>query len=382
VKQILISLVSEGSSMRECIIGILNYAAAKRTWKLKLSPDPFGNTEGGVTPETLDKLLRDGLGGVITGISVHTPGFRKLVTCGVPVVLNNAPPDWTPASDDPIAFVYNDDLAIGRLAATYFHNKGCFRSYAFFPDERKCSWSTYRRRGFGLALAQWNIRPVCYDRRRQALETWLAGLPKPAAIFAVNDAEAINVVEACSRLGLVMPEQVSILGVDNEEILCKAVRPQLSSIRPNHVEMGRKAALALDRLMRGKSPSPVTYVAPLGIVERESTRTIPPAGHLIDRAHAYIADNLGEGISARDVAEHLGVSAALLRLRFQKTLGKSVRDVILDLRLENARRLLSSSNLTVSQVAEKTGFDSVCRFSHFFAERTGKSPRAWRCAKR
>ena len=380
MKRVIVSLLSDSNSMRECTIGILNYAVGRKSWKLKILPDPYGNTTSGMTSVTLAESLRNGLDGVITGIDMHTPGFDKLVSCGVPTVLNNTPPDWTSASGSPIAFVYNDDVAIGRMAAAYFRNKGCFRSYAYVPAERKCAWSTYRKRGFRLGLAQWGVRPNCYDGRRQGLETWLRQLPKPAAVLAVNDGTAINLIEICARLGLSMPDQVSILGVDNDELYCKAVRPQLSSIQPNHVELGRRSALVLERLMGGRPVQGVTYVAPVGIVERESTRTIPPAGGLINRARAFIADNLGDGITVRDVAEHLGVSATLLRLRFQKTVGKSVRDVMLDLRLETAQRLLKTTKMPVAKVAEKTGFESVCRFSHFFAERTGSSPRAWRQA--
>jgi len=381
MKHIIVFLSSEGCAMRECIVGILNYVrTAKRNWDVSLVPDPLGVTESGLTPKRIAKAVREGVDGVITGLHRDTPGFRALVASGIPTVLNNFPPDWKFDRSLPITCVQNDDAAIGRMAARYLRDKGNFASYAFVPDRRKCSWSTYRRRGFGLELANAGIRPVTFDHRRDKMDDWLVRLPTPAAVFAVSDNTAINVISACQRLGLAIPSQVSVVGVDNDELYCNAVRPSLTSIHPNHVEQGRRAASELDRLMRSRRSNGEIVIPPIRIVERHSSRTIPPAGHLIAKGLAYINRHCCEGISASDVALHLGVSKQLLRLRFMTMHGRSVRDVILEKRLVAAKRLLAHGRCTVAAVAARTGFGSPCRFSHFFRQKTGMTPLAWRKA--
>ena len=382
VKKVIVCLSSDSNAMRECFIGIFNYVNAGHAWEVKVIPDPHGTTAGGLRPETIDAALREGVNGVITGLGIHTPGFKRLVESGIPLVLNNAPPDWTPAPGAPIAVLHNNDLAIGRMGAKYLCSKGNFRSYGFLPAEKKCFWSTHRRRGFALELANWRISPSAFHRDRESLEDWIRALPKPTAILAVSDSEAVNVIEVCKRLKLKVPEQVALLGVNNDEIYCKASRPQLSSIHPNHVELGRRAAVELDRLMRGRPPRQDILIPPIGLVERGSTRTIPPAGHLIRFALGFIQSHYQEGITARDVAEHLGVSLSLLRMRFQTIHGKSLRDCILDTRLEAAKKLLGTTSKPITQIAEETGFSSICRFSHFFEDRLGVSPQGWRQSNR
>ena len=384
MKTVIVSLLSSSNAMRECLLGVVNYANAKRDWRLKILPDPYGLTEEGLTPQLIDEAVRAKACGFITGLDVPTPGFKSLVACGIPLVLNNAPKRWRPPPGAPIRFVKNDDLATGRMGADYLRGKGNFRSYAYVPSQRECFWSPLRRRGFELALFESGKRPFVFDCTRSSLEDWLRRLPKPAAVMVVCDYAAIDVIEACQRLGLSVPEQVSVLGIDDDDLFCKASRPQLSSVRLNNVELGRRAAQALEGMMRKRQQGTGTiYVPPSGVVERESTRTPPPAAHLIQRALSFIDDNYGDGISAFDVAAHIGISPTLLRLRFRTLYGKSVRDAILDRRLRQAKALLlRDPDAAVGDIAKAVGFSSACRFSHFFSERLGLSPGRWRRASR
>jgi len=381
MKNVVVSLSANSNAMRECLLGIINYANARRNWRLKILPDPFGMSVEGLSPKSIDDAIRTGVNGFITGLDVPTAGFKKLVACGLPVVLNNAPPDWTPAPTAPISFVKNDDSATGIIGAEHLYGKGNFNSYAYVPSERKCFWSTFRKRGFSSALFKHGKRPVIFNCKRQRLETWLRSLPKPAAIMVVNDYAAIGVIETCNHLGLTVPEQVSVLGVDDDELFCKASRPQLSSVRLNNVELGRCAAITLEKMMRKPRSLGTIYVPPIGIIERESTQTPPPAAHLIHKAISFINDNYDTGISAFDVADHLRVSPTLLRLRFRTLYGKSVREVILERRLQKAQEMLrNNARTTVKEIAHSVGFASACRLTHFFQERTGQSPECWRRA--
>lgn len=380
MKKVLISLSSDSKSMRDCLTGIFDYANRRSDWEMKIVSDPLGATTGGLTVKTIDTAIRSGTRGFITGMDLRTPGFGRLIECGLPLVLNNTPPDWTPPTGSPIVVLRNDDLEVGRQGARYLHSKGNLQSYGYIPSAQKCFWSTFRHRGFRLELARWGQIPRVFLRSRGSLADWLLALPKPAAIFAVTDSEAVNVIEVCRHLGLRIPEQIALLGVDNDELYCRSSNPQISSIQPDHVEMGRRAAAELEQLMRHRLRHREIFIRPLQLIERESTRTIPPAGHLIRSALAYIDDNFQYGITVKDVAAHLRVSMPLLRLRFRTIHGRSVRDVILDHRFNAAKRLLKQTNKPISQIAVESGFASVCRFSHFFRERFGVSPETWRTA--
>lgn len=365
--------------MRECIIGILNFVQSRRCdWNLSIIPDPSGKTENGLTPTNVEKLVKDGVDGVITGIYHDTPGFRALVSSGIPTVLNEFPPNWKRDRQLPITCILNDNKAIGKMGAKYFLKNGVFSSYGFIPDRRKCSWSTYRRRGFELELAESNIHPLTYSFKKEQLDKWLLRLSKPAAVFVVNDNTAVNVMTTCKRLGIEVPDQLSIIGVDNDEIYCNSLQPTLTSIHPNHLEQGRRAAAELDRLMRTRRSNGEIYIDPIRVVERHSTRAIPPAGHLIKQGLSYISKHYQEGISASDVARHLGISEQLLRLRFKTIYGQSVRDLILEKRLDAAKSLLTKTDDPISTIAKHTGFSSACRFSHYFRQVTALSPQSWR----
>ena len=380
MKKLIVSLSSDSNAMRECIIGIFNYVNDGHPWEIRIVPDPFGRTNGGMTPKTIDAAMADGVNGIITGLDVYTAGFKRMVSSGLPLVLNLTPPDWTPPKTAPISILHNDDISVGRMGARYLKGKGNFRSFAFVSLERKCFWSTFRNRGFRLELAKWGITPHMFKRGQKTMSEWIASLPKPTAVMAANDCEAINVIETCRRNKIKVPDQVAVLGVDNDKFYCNATRPRISSVHPNHVELGRRAAVELDRLMRKLTPRIDIYIPPIGLVERESTKAIPPSGHLIKEALSYINSQYKDGITVRSVAQHVGVSETLLRLRFRTTHGKSVRDVILDTKLKAAKALLENSKTPISHIAEECGFSSTCRMSHFFAKRTGLSPREWRAA--
>jgi LacI family transcriptional regulator len=380
MKKVIVSLSSDSNAMRECIIGIFNYVNSGHPWEVHIVPDPLGQLDGGMTPRTIDNAIADGINGVITGLDVHTAGFSRLVSSGIPVVLNLTPHDWSPPKNAPISILHNDDISVGRIGARHLKSKGNFRTFAFVPLERKCFWSTFRNWGFWLELAKWGITPRIFRRGRESLGEWIASLPKPAAIMTASDCEALNIMETCRNNGIQVPDQVAVLGVGNDSFYCSASRPQLSSVHPNHVEMGRRAAAELDRLMRNLPPRRNILIPPIGLVERESTKTIPPAGHLIKEALSYINSHYKDGITVKSVARHLGISEALLRLRFRTIHGKSVRNIILDTRLKAAQSMLKDTKKSIMQVADECGFASPCRLSHFFAQRTGLSPRKWRAS--
>jgi len=375
MKKVLVALSARSVASREFLTGVFSYVNAGHDWNITLAQDPYA-----LTSRFLKAMMRDGLDGIVTGFNKVTPGYRTLIKLGIPIALNNFPSELPPPNRADIVVLHNDEIAVGRAAARLLRSKGIFRSYAFIPGDERSYWSVFRERGFRLELAKQRLIPVTFRRKRMELGEWLKLLPKPVAVFAAFDMIAAQALAVCKMKRLRMPEQVAVIGVDNDEVVCNAVRPTLSSVQPNHVELARRAAAELDRLMHGKPmsrPNPI-FIPPLGVVERDSTRAVPPAGFLIREGLAFIRENATKGIDVGDVAKHLGISESLARLRFRTIHGRSMRDEILDVRLSAAERLLRNTSDTLGQIALKTGFSSACRLSHFFKTRHGLSPEIWR----
>ena len=373
MKKVLVALSSNSIAARECIIGVFQFANSGHAWNIQLLENA-----GAITPQLVKQAVHDGTDGIITGTADATPGYRTLLDSTIPLALNNYPKELPPPEKRGAIILHNDEQLIGRTGARFLRSKGSFNSFAFVPTRTQTYWSTFRQRGYRLELSKWRISPQTY-RWDTDLGQWLASLPKPTAIMAASDNIAVSVIEACRLAKLTVPGQVAVLGVDNDELYCNSSRPTLSSIHPNHVEMGRRAAFELDRAMQGRKyeRNPI-YIPPIGVVERSSTYAMPPAGALIRSATDFIRQNFHSGITVKDVVKHVDASDRLVRLRFRDVTGKSIRDTLLNIRMEAAQKALQDTDAPISLIAKNCGFSSICRFTHFFTQQTGESPTSWR----
>lgn len=318
--------------------------------------------------------------GMLLGAERSTPAVDELLASGIPTVMMLT--DCRPKSmrgRKSICLVKNDDVAVGAAAARHLMSRGSFRSYAFVHPEAETQWSRERLRGFEKALTS---AGKCVSRSHAGdprLADFLRSLQKPAGVFCAADTVAINIIAICRNAGLRIPAQVAVVGVDDDEVLCESTRPTLSSVRTADREVGRCATDILFQMMNGMPPPlKTTVMPPSGVTERYSSHGITSSGFLILEGLDYIHRNFHKGIGAKDVIEHLGVSPTLARTRFKKIHGKSIRDEILDTRLEIAMRMLKAGKKTVSQIAHECGYSSSQRMSHFFLERLGRSPSTFR----
>ena len=376
MKRVLVASTIKGIAGRNCLSGVFDYVNGGRDWSIRFLQDPQS-----LGAREVETVVAAGIDGVIACLRELDDVYRVLAESGVPMVqIHDPDPDRAISRPCGYAKLLNDDVATGRLAARHFLERGAFNSFGFVPTPERTSWSVRRERGFRLELA--SSSRVVLTPRRHPLEEFLAAVPKPAAVFCATDVEAVNVLATCRKLRLGVPRQVAVLGVDDDEILCESCRPSLSSIRTDDFALGRRAAHELDRIMRSPSrPSPRQMtVAPMGVTVRDSTRTVSPVARLIRSGLSFIKRNAATGITVGDVVRHLGVSPSLARTRFASVHGRSIRDVILDERLSIAKRLLKTTGQPVESVARRSGFGSACRMSHFFTERLGTSPTAWRKA--
>jgi LacI family transcriptional regulator len=197
--------------------------------------------------------------------------------------------------------------------------------------------------------------------------------------MACNDSRAIQILEACRMAGLAVPEDVAVVGVDNEEAVCPFTNPPLTSVDQGAQQTGYEAACLLEQWMSGEAVAPgKRSVSPVGIVARRSTEILATADSDVAAALRFIRDHACEPIGLDDVGSVTGSTTATLRRRFKAVLGRTVHDEIQRVRIEQAKRLLISTDWTFRQIARKSGFCSVQHMSTRIRQATGHTPRQYR----
>ena len=300
--------------------------------------------------------------------------------------------------------IRTDYTAIGTLAAEHFlaHR---FSNFGFC-GYRHVTFSDLRRNAFVRHLENKGFRPNIYrppyrpNRNRptqtqqlgltegplgeaedaECLTTWLRRLPKPVAIFCCDDFRASDVARLCKRLRLGVPDDVAILGVDNDPVYCMFSSPRLSSIDPDATALGHAAAELLHRQMSSrKAHRPLARtIPPKGIVIRASTDSYPGAPDWFPDAMSYIESEIRTGLSASDVFRRVGYSRTLVERVFRKVLGKTVQEEIAEVRVRAAKQLLRTTAMPIKDIAAETGYRSIEYFTRKFKAAVGHPPAAYR----
>lgn len=382
-RRIAVALWMNGMSGRDILSGIFRYAKTRLEWDIHLIQLP-----NATNPEKIKRLVADGVDGLIAS-DLSNAVLREIVTgTDVPFVFIGSPPLPAPRpSGSKTSFVGCDDIAIGALGAKHFLSLGAFNGFGFLCAGKDPQWPNLREKGFRDALAAAGkfcstfMSPTAADERmdEKNLAVWLKSLPKPAAVMTYYDPQAVQAINICREHGIAVPGQVSILGVDNDGLLCEFCDPPLSSIQPDHERAGYLAARELHALMSSPRRTSRTLVSPvIGIVERESTRPLTPSAHIVRKALEFIKSNAARGIGVKDVVAHLKISRRLADLRFKEIEGCSILRTIEMRRLELAERALTETERPVKTVAKESGYRNVKTFEAAFRRKHGISPSAFR----
>ena len=212
-----------------------------------------------------------------------------------------------------------------------------------------------------------------------SLTRWLQELPKPVGLFACNDVCGQQVLNACREAGLAVPEQIAVLGVDNDTVHCELSEPPLSSIQLNAERIGSVAASLLDDLMEGgRQPSAKTFIDAVQIVVRQSTDIVAVDDDVVARAVRFIRQNASDAIGVSDVVRAAGVSRRQLERRFQQHLQRTPNDEIQRVRIRRIKELLTGTDLSLSEIAANIGFDHPEYLSTLFKKAVGITPIAFR----
>ena len=279
-----------------------------------------------------------------------------------------------------ISEIRPDSHKAGRMAAQHFLERG-FRHFAFcgYPGE---NWSRCREEGFlerlresGFAASVYQPRQsvrVPWHRERPAVTTWLESLPKPVGVMACNDVRGRQVIEACVIGKTHVPNDVAVVGVDEDRLLSEFSNPPLSSVALNAEQGGYEAARLLDELMSGRvRRRQQILVEPLWVVARPSTDVIAVEDRDVAAALVYVRDHARRPIGVQDVVKHSAMSRRTLEIHFHRSLGRSIREEIERVRLNWAKQLLVETNLPMQKIADNSGFSSVSYLSKVFRRAAG-----------
>lgn len=375
-RRIALLMSRDVSFYRDVIRGVRAYAVGKRNWVFQDGPpeasvvrafkqwNPHGTIAELLTVDLARDVLRLG---------------RPLVdmSCTVPNL------------DVPVVDV--DHRAVGRLAAEHFLERGHWH-FGFFGSEW-AHFSRLREASFRTRLAEAGFSvSSCYieyllrlpaltgwKHARRRVHGWLRELPKPIGILASNDIPARDLADACLQLGIRVPDEVALLGVDNDDLECGLTSPPLSSVATPARQIGYEAAKLLDGLMAGRAaPREPVFLPPIGVVTRRSTDALAIDDPCVAAALDFIAKRIEGDIGVEDVAQFAAIGRRTLEHRFRKILGHTVLQEIRRTRIQRVKQLLSDTDLPMPAIARRSGFSTPQRMATVFRSETGLTPSQYR----
>jgi LacI family transcriptional regulator len=283
-----------------------------------------------------------------------------------------------------IPHITSDPSNIGKFAFEHFRKKG-FKNFGFCGFS-ELHWSNQRENSFKKYVLVNKCEFHCHRATGIASEDgyenicdWLMSLPKPIGILCCNDDMGQDVIEACQILGLRVPVDVAVLGIDNDEMLCTLCRVSLSSIELNTAHVGFHAMRLLTKMITQKQIiDKQLRIEPISIVPRQSTEIFAVDDSDVLKALQFIQDNIKKPLQVEDVCQHTFLSRKGLYQKFHRTLGCSVYDEIKRMRVEQIKTMLEITDLTVSQIAYELGFTSVSHIARFFSQVEKMTPSEYR----
>ncbi|NLE38530.1 MAG: DNA-binding transcriptional regulator [Pirellulaceae bacterium] len=290
-----------------------------------------------------------------------------------------------------VPLLSNDHAAIGRMGAEHLLQRG-FEHFAYV-GYNGLYWSDSRRDAFAETACQSDVcdsyscraqapqrfRDDTWELEMENVIRWVKKLPKPIGVMTCDDFRGLQLLEACAIAGIAVPQEVAVVGTGNDDVACEVASPPLSSVMLNSFQMGYEAAVLLDRLMRGETvDSTERLFPPLDIVTRQSSDVMAVADPLVFKAMGFIREHACDGIKVTDVLRHVLVSRTVLEERFRQLLNRSAHAVIVETRTKRVKELLSQTDLSLIDIADRAGFKHVEYLCTVFKRETGWTPTEYR----
>jgi len=378
MKQVALLIETSNAYARGLLRGMLAYIREHQPWSLYLAE----HSRGDQPPSWLHGWRGDG---IIARIET-TAMAKALRPLKIPIV------DMSAARLIPsLPWFETDNAAIAQAAFEHLRERG-FKRFAYCGDNR-FNWSIWRGEHFQRAIEAEGGQCLHYQPIRrfprddvahiESLSPWLRKLPKPIGLMACYDIRGQQVLDACRRIGIAVPDELAVIGVDNDELLCELSRPSLTSVIPNSHRTGYQAAALLDTLMAGQpSRTETCLTPPIGIATRQSTDVVAVEDRSLAMTMRYIRDHACEGINMKDVLRAVPQSRRRLEIQFQRFFNRTPHDEILRVQLARAKQLLLQTDLPLREIAELAGFKHVEYFSVVFKQHISMPPSKFRAKTR
>ena len=381
VRHVAVLIESSREYGRGVIQGVARYSREQGNWVLYFEPRGL---------EAPPPWLHDWHGdGIITRLPQGDMA-RAVAAKGLPVVEL-----LSTSRESGLPMVGDDNDQIARLALEHFWERG-FRHFAYCDVTPAVNrfmalrGEVFRRQAeaagsscavFSVQSTHWAVAD--WEREEEEIVAWLPALPKPVGILACYDERGFQVLNACRRAGLRVPEEVAVLGISNDAALCEMSIPPLSSVDLDARRIGYVAAACLNRMMRGgRAPRAPISLAPRGVVARRSTDVLATGDADLAEVLAFIRAHACEGIGVRDVLGHVAISQRVLERKFRSLLGRTPKAELLRVQIARARDLLADSELPLKEVARRCGFRGEKYFSDAFHRLCGIRPGGYRQQRR
>ncbi len=379
-KKIILLIDLSESYGRNFIKGINRYSDIFGPWSFCKMP-PFYREKYGIDGilEFAKSWEADG----IIGQFYNTAEINKLIDENIyPIAV-----DFREKFDQ-VSNISGDYLQAGKMAAEYFLAKG-YKNFAYYGFHETV-WSRERERGFTQTLRRQGFQTSVYAPQPVSshnfwyyapspLQEWLNSLKKPVAIFTCDDSRSEHLAEAARLSNIHIPQEVALLGIDNDEIICNFSSPPLSSIQQDEENAGYQAAQLLDKMItHQQNVKEDILVKPLRIITRQSTDMLALEDPFVRKALIFIQENLDKLIHVDDVTNVVPLSRRALEKRFRKATGRSVYQEIQRQRIQKVVKLLLDSNLTITDIAILCGYEDNKNLSRIFTGIHGVTPLQYR----
>ena len=283
-----------------------------------------------------------------------------------------------------------DNVAMGHMGAEHFIERG-YQKFGFCGFANTL-WSRERRDGFSEAIhlagrecAVYDVdypgdmTPFWDDEQIGKLAAWIDRLPRPIALMACNDMRAQQVISAARSKDILVPEEVAVLGMNNDTVRCELCDPALSSVAPNAFQSGYRAAEMLGEMIGGRPPGALDQrVEPVGVVTRHSTDVLAVEDRNVAAALSFIRENACSGITVEQVLQHAHASRSQMERKFRQHIGRSPQGEIRRVQLRKIRQLLMETDFPLKRIAELTGFEHMEYMCVLFKRMAGMSPGIYR----
>ena len=339
-------------------------------------------------------IPHSGIDGIVTCFSNFVDFMRGLheVFPRIPVVFASVPRRMAPLEGRRSATIFCDHAAVADAAADLLVRHGLVE-FGYVGSRHALaakSWGAERGEAFRAALARRGFHAAATylpeggldaDAEDASLSAWLRKLPKPCGLFVSDDMRAMQVLNACRDCGIAVPEQIQVVGADNEEWICEHTSPTLTSVEPDFEGCGQRAAETLLAMMEGRPFEREAVFGVRRIEQRMSTTDVSGSMNRAVRARKWLRVHCGEPFDIAQLAAHLGCSARMLQLSYKAVFGRTMRDDVLEMRLERAKKLLIDTDLPILGIPERCGSDAPNHFLGLFKARVGMTMLQYRHAR-